>query len=561
MSTVLEVCYFNSFLLKKAPGFGIPASGGVADNNGSVWPSLPWQPDGYPSFPTNSTTDSAAPPEFAWYVEESRIRGGFNNISTELGPRAYAAEEIDNQQVLGSSIIYSGIFNSTTQFNETNVFSVGENITKNIDPRYGTIQYMFASDTNLDIFQENKVSRALIDKDAIYSASGGGTVTSSNLVIGQITPYVGDYGISKQPQSFAFFGFRRYFADTYRGKIMRLSRDGLTEISEYGMNDFFRDELGNLSDEWVTKRVTVTINPEGDSNGYTYKIIGADIGDVELGMTLENFFNGPTVINLEEDATSPAGILVTFDTLTFPDTSEEVSFFKFVKDTVVAGYDNYADTYVLSIQPVDTTGTDENYYTLSYDEQVRGWPSFYSYKPELVESLKNRYYTFKDGIVYLHNDENVPRNNFYGTTYDSSIEFIFNLSPSVVKNFQTISYEGSNGWEIAKFDSSETGYDNFNSTYQLTNDQTSSVKSYDEGLYIDSISGYPMRAGFDRKENLYVANLINKSTAAPGEVIYGAKISGIRGYFATVTIKNDATTDYGGTKELFAVGTKFVKSS
>ena len=70
-----------------------------------------------------------------------------------------------------------------------------------------------------------------------------------------------------------------------------------------------------------------------------------------------------------------------------------------------------------------------------------------------------------------------------------------------------------------------------------------------------------MRAGFDRKENLYVANLINKSAAAQGEVIYGAQISGIRGYFATVTIKNDATTDYGGTKELFAVGTKFVKSS
>ena len=558
MSTVVEVCYFNSFLLKKAPGYAIN-SAGMGDNSAAIWPSLPWQPDGYPYFPTNASKNIVAPAEFAWYVEESRIRGGFNNTSTELGPRAYIAEDLDNQQVLGSSIIYSGIFNSTTQFNETNVFSVGENITKNVDPRYGTIQYMFASDTNLDIFQENKVNRALIDKDAIYSAAGGGTVTSSNLVVGQITPYVGDYGMSKQPQSFAFFGFRRYFVDTYRGKVMRLSRDGLTEISDYGMNDFFRDELGNLSDEWVTKRILVTINPSpGTGAAYTHTITGPNINEIEIGMTLEDFVNGPTVINLEETA---SGILVTFDTLVAPDVDHKVYFFKFVKDVVIAGYDNYTDGYVVSIQPVDVSGVDESYYTLSYDEQVRGWPSFYSYKPELVESLKNRYYTFKNGFVYLHNDENVPRNNFYGTTYDSSIEFIFNSNPSMVKNFQTINYEGSNGWEITQFNSSETGYDFFNSVYQFTNDSTSTVKSYDEGLYTDPNSGCPMRAGFDRKENLYVANLINQSTAVPGEVIYGSQISGVRGYFATVTIKNDLTTDYGGTKELFSVGTKWVRSS
>ena len=36
-----------------------------------------------------------------------------------------------------------------------------------------------AEDTNLVIFQELKVSKALIDKDAIYSAEGGATVQLS----------------------------------------------------------------------------------------------------------------------------------------------------------------------------------------------------------------------------------------------------------------------------------------------------------------------------------------------------------------------------------------------
>ena len=88
-------------------------------------------------------------------------------------------------------------------------------------------------DNNLTVFQENKVSQALIDKDAIYSAEGKPMNTVSNVVIGQITPYVGDYGISRNPESFAVFGFRRYFSDRDGSSVMRLSRDGLTEISQY----------------------------------------------------------------------------------------------------------------------------------------------------------------------------------------------------------------------------------------------------------------------------------------------------------------------------------------
>ena len=47
----------------------------------------------------------------------------------------------------------------------------------------------------------------------------------------------------------------------------------------------------------------------------------------------------------------------------------------------------------------------------------------------------------------------------------------------------------------------------------------------------------------------------------PGEVVFGNSISGIKGYFATVTIQTDGTTDISGAKELFSVGTTFVRSS
>ena len=108
-------------------------------------------------------------------------------------------------------MIYSGIFNSRTGVNNTNQFSVGEEITRSLDPVNGSIQKLYAEDTNLIIFQESKVSNALIDKDAIYSAEGGGLpVSSLKVVIGQVVPFAGNYGIGKHPESFAVYGYNKY---------------------------------------------------------------------------------------------------------------------------------------------------------------------------------------------------------------------------------------------------------------------------------------------------------------------------------------------------------------
>jgi len=202
---------------------------------------------------TGKASDVGIPQEFtndpvtSWYEEESRIRGGYNNLTVDFGVKAYLVEDTTRQQNRIAALIYSGLFNSRTGVNNTNQFSVGTDITKSADPANGSIQKLYAEDTNLIIFQENKVSRALIDKDAIYSAEGSAAITSTPLVIGQIVPYAGEYGISTNPESFAVYGYRKYFTDRSRGAVLRLSRDGMTEISSYGMHDFFRDELGALN--------------------------------------------------------------------------------------------------------------------------------------------------------------------------------------------------------------------------------------------------------------------------------------------------------------------------
>ena len=82
------------------------------------------------------------------------------------------------------------------------------------------------------------------------------------------------------------------------------------------------------------------------------------------------------------------------------------------------------------------------------------WLVFYTYKPNFIGSLKSDFYSFKDYRLYKHYDQTITnRNTFYGVQSDSSITFVFNTNPSTVKNFYTVNYEGTSGWEISSFKS------------------------------------------------------------------------------------------------------------
>ena len=98
--------------------------------------------------------------------------------------------------------------------------------------------------------------------------------------------------------------------------------------------------------------------------------------------------------------------------------------------------------------------------TLSYDEKVKGWTSFHSYEPEMMVNLNNEFFSFKDGQLYLHNQDS-SRNTFYGQSYNTEIEFVANDGPSEVKIFKTIEIEGdSKEWDVTVATDLESGHVN-----------------------------------------------------------------------------------------------------
>jgi len=474
-----------------------------------------------------------------WYIEEARIRGGYNNTSVDFGVKAYIVEDTFKQQHRISSLIYSGIFNSRTGVNNTNQFSVGQDITRSADPANGSIQLLYAEDTNLIIFQEDKVSRALIDKDAIYSAEGNASITSSLQVIGQIVAYAGEYGISTNPESFAVYGYRKYFTDKKRGCVLRLSADGITEISSYGMHDFFRDELANAA------RVV------GGWNSHSKNYVVSTQQERNTGNVAQN---GQNIANAGSNVTvtlnATIGDIVAGDNIYKYTTSGQITGEFYGTIVSVIQTSNPASFVANLTNPIPALQTiicwTEPFSTVTFDEGVLGWTSFSSYKPNYSFSLSNVFYTFNTGKLYQHYLGNYAQ--FYGFSYDSDVTIILNSNPSVVKNFKTINYEGALGWELESMVAS-------------SNDKTLPIGKYVFQDNLASLETQIWSNTFKKKEDKYFANLINNSPAVSGEILYGADMSGIKGFYSTVKMKLNNSIYPTTKKELFSVSSDVVESS
>ena len=281
-------------------------------------------------------------------VESNRIQDSFNEPTIDKGPRVSTTFMGQyEEETKPNGIIFSGIYNGSSSVNNLNQFIMAEGITKDLNPSYGSIQKLFTRNTNVIAFCEHKTLKILANKDALFNADGTKNVTSTKKVLGQTVPFVGEFGISKNPESFASYGYRVYYTDKNRNAVLRLSGDGITNISDKGMSTFFKENLSNA-------------------------------------------------------------------------------------ENIIGSYDEDKDTYNLTL----------NSKTISFAERTDGWTSLKSFLPESGFSVSGDYYTFYLGEIYQHN-ANLLRNNFYGTQYESSIKLIFNDEPSLIKNFNTLNYEGT----------------------------------------------------------------------------------------------------------------------
>ena len=180
-------------------------------------------------------------------IEEIKVLGEFNETSLLKGVKASTVNAAYQQDEKKSFLIHSGIFNDNRNLNELNQFNTNQSIEKELDVSEGSIQYIHSRDTNLIVFQEDKILNVPINKNLIQSAGGNTQLTTSSQYFGTERSYTGEWGISTNPESFCTYGNRIYWADKNRGALCQLSNDGITEISQYGMQSWVRDNIAKAT--------------------------------------------------------------------------------------------------------------------------------------------------------------------------------------------------------------------------------------------------------------------------------------------------------------------------
>ena len=349
-------------------------------------------------------------------VESNRIKDSFNSpfmangvkVSTTLSDD-YKAERRKH------GLIYSGIYNSSSGVNNLNQFIQAESITKDINPVYGSIQKLhsgWGQSGDLIALCEDRILKILANKDALFNADGNTNVTATNKVLGTAMPYSGEFGISKNPESFASESYRAYFTDKVRGSVMRLSIDGLTPISSHGMNDWFKDHLK------LTNRLVGSYDDRKNEYNITLFDINETVSfkeDVKGWVSFKSF--------IPEMGISCADDYYTFinaNLYKHHDKDQDRNTFYSVREPS-------AVTVILN----DSPGTVKDFYTINY-EGSQGY----------MQQVTN-YNTF-------------DRSSWLGT-FDSNGEPIYgtvssNLTASEIKGYNLQSLNSEIGWQVEKIE-------------------------------------------------------------------------------------------------------------
>jgi hypothetical protein len=257
-----------------------------------------------------------------------------------------------------------------------------------------------------------------------------------------------------------------FWVDTNSGSVIRCDGRSMEDISQIKMSNFFEF---NLSGQEVKSLKSLT-----STNGKIYGVYS--VKDSEyiasfIGLT-------PTTVIASGIGNS------SLRTYTFSDLDVERSYLSnsvsvgvvYVKSDNVSTYSIIKGTIsgsgsnTINVTTADLDGTSvftntgvtdiliPTTTTIAFNNERNRWTSLYSYQPEQMGRTSVGVVTFKNGVLYRHIDDpyydnalgyNVPNwNHFYGTTYDSKVEFALNKSPMQVKVPLAINVEANQAWYI-----------------------------------------------------------------------------------------------------------------
>ena len=444
------------------------------------------------------------------YVESLSVSDFFASKSISKG-KPYAVIEDAKTIRRRASVTYSDAFIIDSDRLNLSSFNLSLANWTDLDVSNGGIDRLINRGDALTVLQESKASQVPIGRNILEYANGDAGVSVSKNVLGVPSYYAGDFGSSGNPESvIERFGVV-YFTDMNSRKVIRLSADGITPISDKGMNSYIQKLFEDLQKKVSTPKIVGGFDPDNDEyiitvEDFSQSTISVQSSDPELEPTVYevevdedgNYVVEPTFaasavvwnnINMDwndiclEWENVGDGILnietseLLLDALLIGSTGTIDILMTDNNGTFVAVCQYTFGTNVITVPSQTCSGrnivtnfgaSESKGITLAYDHKGGYWTSKYSFQPSNYANVGNALYSFfqnGNGLAWKHNS-NDTRGLFYGVQYPSVFEVASNHNPSMIKVYQALGIEGGGNWtsvietstqktEISEFDERE----------------------------------------------------------------------------------------------------------
>lgn len=321
------------------------------------------------------------------------------------------------------------------------------------------IQHMYTDGSKTFIFHENDTGYVESDRAVTTTLDGSNITIGANTPISDVVYYGAAAGIGRNPESFAANNYRKYFVDITRGQVCRLSQDGITPISQQGMNKYFKEVFREMMEspqtsyafgaydrrtdeytlcmQWNTELIGTSANTSYNTSTreLTFTVADTSIYNIYVGQYItlliprQNNFDGTYTWGSFKDDFAITSLTSTEITISIPfrgydDLHDQLGiFFGGVSDPTKPG------SPTASIFPTTTQ-------TITYNENLKAWTSFHSFDAEFLSSAGLEFVSFRGGNLYIHDDYSNPQ-SYYGVDYPAYIDVISNMGADQVKIWKT----------------------------------------------------------------------------------------------------------------------------
>ena len=195
------------------------------------------------------------------YAEASNVSDFFTSSNTSIG-RPFTVQPDAKTVYRTGSVTYSDPFLIDIQTNGLSSFNPTLANFYDLNYVHGSVRYMHNRDDSVVFLQDKKCGLFPVNRNLVEYSDGAQSLTVSTNVVGTPQYYQGDFGVNDNPESVAVESGRIYFADIRNGKVVRISRDGITPISEQGMDSYFKDLFSDIVEVASVKRVVGGVDEE-----------------------------------------------------------------------------------------------------------------------------------------------------------------------------------------------------------------------------------------------------------------------------------------------------------